>query len=71
MWIVLWLIPAGGWSVVGGFFAFRFFDIVKPPPVRHAEMVRGGWGIMLDDLLAALYTVASIRALLWIGLLSA
>ncbi|UCD19979.1 MAG: phosphatidylglycerophosphatase A [candidate division WOR-3 bacterium] len=35
---------------------FRFFDIVKPPPIRKLENLRGGWGIMFDDLLAAVYT---------------
>ncbi|UCF71484.1 MAG: phosphatidylglycerophosphatase A [candidate division WOR-3 bacterium] len=35
---------------------FRFFDIVKPPPIRKLENLSGGWGIMFDDLLAAVYT---------------
>ena len=43
-------------GVVVGFCAFRFFDIVKPWPVRWADgRVQGGLGIMLDDLLAGLY----------------
>ena len=35
--------------------AFRFFDIVKPWPVRSSQALPGGWGITIDDLLAALY----------------
>lgn len=66
MWIVLWLTPGGAWSIAG-FFAFRIFDVLKPPPVRHAEFLSGGWGIMLDDLLAAVYSVVSIQALFWIS----
>ncbi len=46
--------------LVTTFLLFRFFDIVKPPPVRNAEKLKGGWGIMLDDLLAAVYTTIVI-----------
>lgn len=45
------------------FLLFRFFDIVKPPPVRNMENIKGGWGIMLDDLLAAVYTTIIILIL--------
>lgn len=34
------------------FFAFRGFDILKPPPANQLQAVRGGWGIVLDDLVA-------------------
>lgn len=37
------------------FCAFRFFDIVKPPPIRRVERVGGGAGIVLDDLVAGVY----------------
>lgn len=37
------------------FCAFRFFDIVKPPPIRKVERVGGGAGIVLDDLVAGVY----------------
>jgi len=37
------------------FVLFRFFDIRKPFPVKWAEKVPGGWGIMLDDVLAGAY----------------
>jgi phosphatidylglycerophosphatase A len=42
------------------FLLFRFFDIVKPPPIKNLENLKGGWGIMFDDLLAAIYTTAII-----------
>jgi phosphatidylglycerophosphatase A len=42
------------------FLLFRFFDIVKPPPIRKLEAIHGGWGIMLDDLGAAIYTTVLI-----------
>ena len=37
------------------FFLFRFFDIIKPYPIKKVETFRGGWGIMLDDFVAAVY----------------
>ena len=37
------------------FCAFRFFDIIKPPPIRKVERVGGGAGIVLDDLVAGVY----------------
>ena len=41
-----------------GFVAFRFFDILKPPPIRWFEQrYRGGFGVMFDDLLAAGYAL--------------
>jgi phosphatidylglycerophosphatase A len=45
-----------------GFCAFRFFDIVKPWPVRWADRrVHGGLGIMLDDVFAAVYALATVE----------
>jgi phosphatidylglycerophosphatase A len=64
------LVPIGlgrGWLVWGGAFAFfRLFDIAKPWPIRHLERIPGGWGVMLDDLLAAFYAHAALRLLLWL-----
>ena len=34
---------------------FRFFDVVKPPPVRQLQRLPGGWGVTIDDVAAALY----------------
>ncbi len=52
--LAAWMPTAGaGWlSLVLAFFWFRVFDIAKPPPVRQAERLPGGWGIMADDVLA-------------------
>ena len=44
--------------LAAAFFVFRFFDVVKPPPIRYFDRnVKGGFGVMLDDLLAAGYTL--------------
>ena len=40
---------------LGVFLAFRFFDILKPWPVRQSQALPGGWGVTADDLLAAVY----------------
>jgi len=42
---------------------FRLFDVIKPFPARRAERLRGGWGIMMDDVLAGLYGMAAMLAL--------
>ncbi len=42
---------------------FRVFDIWKPFPVRAAERLPGGWGILLDDVVAAAYAVAAYHGL--------
>jgi phosphatidylglycerophosphatase A len=51
---MLWM-PRTLISIILGFFLFRFFDIVKPPPVRRLEKIRGGYGVVLDDVLAGVY----------------
>jgi len=51
---MLW-IPKTTLFIILGFFLFRFFDIVKPPPIRLLERVRGGYGVVLDDVMAGIY----------------
>ena len=54
------------WEVlVVGFFLFRFFDIVKPPPARQLESLRGGLGVMGDDVFAGLYANLTGQVLWW------
>jgi phosphatidylglycerophosphatase A len=42
-------------NIVLGFFLFRFFDIVKPPPARSCERLPGGFGIVADDVVSGIY----------------
>ena len=49
------------------FVAFRFFDILKPPPIRQVQRAGGGWGILVDDLLAG---VAALGVTQLVALLS-
>jgi phosphatidylglycerophosphatase A len=56
--------PPDAVHIIAGFFLFRFFDIVKPPPVRQAEQhLRGGVGVVADDLLAGVYAWICLRLL--------
>lgn len=56
-----WL-PVSWQSVLAGFALFRFFDIVKPWPIKWLDRhVEGGFGIMLDDVAAALFAAAVMR----------
>lgn len=52
--------------IVVGFVLFRIFDISKMPPVRSLERLPGGWGIMADDIGAALYALAAFAGLRWL-----
>ena len=48
--------------IIAAFFLFRFFDILKPFPIRQAERtLKGGFGIMTDDVLAGIYTNAILQ----------
>ena len=59
--LVLAVMPHRFWFYVAAFLGFRLFDIWKPVPIRQLERaVGGGLGIMLDDVLAALYAAALI-----------
>ncbi len=54
--ITLWLVPFSWQAVVLGFILFRFFDILKPWPIKWIDrQVHGGLGIMLDDVLAGVF----------------
>ncbi|MFK8009817.1 MAG: phosphatidylglycerophosphatase A [Saprospiraceae bacterium] len=55
VWIaVLWIPIETQWLILG-FILFRFFDILKPLGIRRLESIKGGWGVMLDDLGAGIY----------------
>jgi phosphatidylglycerophosphatase A len=76
-WLVLWLVmPAGFWAQLCAFALFRFFDAAKPGPVAWADALfkgkRGapigwaqGFGIIFDDLVAALCTLVVIALWRW------
>ncbi|MEM8865731.1 MAG: phosphatidylglycerophosphatase A [Planctomycetota bacterium] len=53
---------ATGWWLIAGFALHRLFDISKPWPCKPLEKLPGGWGIMLDDVAAALYAAIILGA---------
>ena len=56
MWLALIFLPKVWWIALAAFFIFRLFDITKPQPARYFDRRSGGAGIMLDDVIAGLYT---------------
>ncbi len=58
--IPLYFTPVRLVPLLVAFVAFRLFDILKPPPLRSLERLQGGWGIMLDDIGAAVYTAVIV-----------
>ncbi len=54
--IALFMAPSGWGFVAAAFILFRVFDIVKPWPLKQLQKVRGGPGVMLDDIGAGVYT---------------
>jgi phosphatidylglycerophosphatase A len=62
MLLTLYLLPATWTVAIVGFFVFRTFDILKPFPARRLEALHGGWGMMADDLMAAIYANLALRA---------
>ncbi|NNF52679.1 MAG: phosphatidylglycerophosphatase A [Gammaproteobacteria bacterium] len=70
MMLVLVVAPDGWRGMVFGFILFRVFDILKPWPISVADKkVSGGLGIMLDDVLAALFAMAAMTILLATGII--
>jgi phosphatidylglycerophosphatase A len=61
MGIALFLAPHRPLVFLAAFLLFRFFDIVKPWPIRRLEDLPGGWGIMSDDALAGIYSLAVLH----------
>lgn len=64
MWIVLGLMPVSWVGVLLGFALFRFFDIIKPWPIKWMDArIPGGTGIMVDDVVAGLMALVALYAL--------
>jgi phosphatidylglycerophosphatase A len=66
MWITLFFLPKTILVVLAAFFVFRFFDIVKPFPARELDKMHGGFGIMMDDVVAGIYANITMQIFLLI-----
>lgn len=51
------------------FFAFRILDIIKPPPAKGWQRIPGGWGILIDDLVAGMYAGLAVVGCQWFQIL--
>lgn len=57
VWVTLMFVPSSWLGVFAAFLVFRFFDILKPWPIKWLDKhVHGGFGIMIDDLIAGLFS---------------
>lgn len=67
------MLPAGvaSWRAIAiGFVLFRALDVVKPWPVRRFEVLPGGWGIVMDDVVAGIIGAAIMFALVRVGVIA-
>jgi phosphatidylglycerophosphatase A len=67
MLITLAFIPVGVRGAIAGFILFRIFDVLKPYPAGRLEKLHGGFGVMADDAMAAVYANLTLRGLLWLA----
>jgi phosphatidylglycerophosphatase A len=67
MLLVLEYTPLSWQWWLAAFVLFRLYDMLKPFPIRRCDVhVKGGFGVMFDDLLAAIYTLLTLHAWLWL-----
>ena len=66
LWISLIFIPKKIWFIAFAFVIWRVLDIIKPFPANISEKLNGGIGIMLDDIIAAFYTLVIIHIIILI-----
>jgi phosphatidylglycerophosphatase A len=67
MCLTLLFIPVRWQYMLIGLVLFRFFDIAKPLYIRRMEKLNGGWGVMLDDVLAGIYSNIILQLIVLIG----
>ncbi len=63
MGISLFMLPHNFWLYLLSFILFRVFDILKPSFIYRIQNLSGGWGIMLDDVLAGLLTFTIVKGI--------
>ena len=66
-WITMWALPNSWPWIIAGFIAFRIFDIAKPWPIGPLDKkVDGGFGIMIDDVVAGVMACGCLHIALWL-----
>lgn len=66
MFVSLFLLPQSFEYLVAALILFRFFDILKPLGINFLQSIKGGVGIMIDDILAGIYTAALIHGFIFL-----
>ncbi|MBU1344622.1 MAG: phosphatidylglycerophosphatase A [Proteobacteria bacterium] len=67
--VTLSVVPVSLYTLIAGFFIFRFFDIIKFAPVRYFEKnFSGGAGVVLDDIMAGILSAVVLRILYLSGI---
>lgn len=66
MFITMAWLPLTPGTALAGFFLFRLFDVIKPFPARQLESAPGGYGVMLDDAMAGVYSHVVLRVAMWL-----
>ena len=62
--LTLFILPPSWLNIGMGFVFFRFFDMLKPYPIKHLEKLKGGFGIVMDDLVAGTYALLGTKLIL-------
>ena len=69
-WLTFLFIPNFTFiTILTGFILFRIFDILKPFGINNLQSKKGGWGVMLDDILAGIYANVVLQILIFMGFL--
>jgi len=66
MLITLAFMPVGVATAIAGFVLFRIFDVIKPYPANRFERLHGGFGVMADDAMAAVYANLVLRGMVYL-----
>jgi phosphatidylglycerophosphatase A len=65
-WISLLALPKTIEIIVVAFLIWRILDIIKPPPARGLEKIKGGLGIMIDDVVSGIYTLIIMHLIVYL-----
>ena len=65
-WIALIALPKTILIVVTSFLIWRLLDIIKPFPARRSENLKGGWGIMIDDVISGVYSLIIVHFIVYL-----
>ena len=65
-WISLIALPKTIGIIITAFLLWRILDIIKPPPARNLEKLKGGLGIMIDDVISGIYTLIIMHLIVYL-----